>query len=570
MKRHIFALVVAVLFVVLPAKDIIRASTSSYTVEDLGTIGGLVPTVTGMNASGKVSGYVNAPAGPRAVHFTGTAWEYVPGAATYSLAMAINASGDVAGYHLVPAGFLAFRYTAATGVTSTIAPLEGGSIGIGFAINASGEVVGYGDSSAGIRGWRAKPGGATVPLPTLGGTVSMACGINDAGQVVGSATTATGHQQAYRVEADNTVGAHIVPFDGATGSGHACAVDASGRVGGFTTSSNVNRAFVFTGGAPVNVDTFGSAESNVTAAAAGVSVGWYALTNTLRAFVHTDENGSVNLNDLITPGTGWVLEQAFAVNTAGQIAGNGRLNGQPAAFRLTPVSAPQDTTAPVISEVSATPSTVWPPNGELVPVTVSVTQDDDTAVCSLTSLTASAPTPDGSGITGPLTATVRAVGGVTYTLTVTCSDEAGNSSSAATSVVVPPDTTAPVITHLHATPDAVWPPNGKMVPVTVSVSATDDVTATPECSLTSVSSNGGSASDAVKTGPFTANVRAEKNGDGSMRVYSLHVTCSDAAGNTSTGVAPVVVGKDWEAVKAYLRVQYEKLKKQLKVKLNKR
>lgn len=555
MKRHVFAVVVAVLFVVLPAKDIIRASTSSYTVEDLGAIGGLVPTITGMNASGHVSGYVDAATGPRAVYFTGTVWAYVPGVATYSLATAINDRGDVAGYHFAPEGFRAFRYTRSSNTTTTIAALTGGNFAIGFAINATGEVVGYGNSSSGTRGWRAAPNGDTVMLPALGGSSSMACGINDSGWLVGAAATASGHQHPYAVDAGNNV-TEIVPFDGATGFGEACAVDASGRIGGFATSGNVNRAFVYDNGALLNVDTFGSSDSRITATAAGVSVGWYMLANTVSAFRHTDADGSVNLNNLIAPDSGWQLEQAVAVNTTGQIAGNGLLNGVRRAFRLTPVSAPRDTTAPTISAVSATPSTVWPPNGELVNVTVSVEKDDATAVCSIASLT---PDVDGSGSSG-LTATVRAVGGVTYTLTVTCTDEAGNTSlPKSTDVVVPRDTTAPGITHLHATPDAIWPPNGKMVAVAVSVSATDDVDATPECSLTSVS--GGGVYDAVKTGPFTANLRAEKNSDGSVRAYSLHVTCSDDAGNESTGVATVVVGKDPEVVKAFLRAQHAKLKK---------
>ena len=563
MKRHIFGLMLAVLFVVLPAKDSIRASTSAYTVEDLGAIDGLVPTVTGMNVWGQVSGYVNAAAGPRAVRFTGTQWEYMPGVAAYSLALAINDSGDVAGYHFAPEGFRAFRYTRSSNVASSIAPLEGGSFAVGFAINASGEVVGYGDSFSGMRGWRAAPGGPTVMLPTLGGTFGMACGINDNGQVVGSATTAAGHQHPYKVDPGNNV-TDIVPFNGAAGSGQACAIDASGRVGGYATSSSVNRAFVFDNGALLNVDTFGSTDSNVAAVAAGVSVGWYTVSNVVSAFVHTDANGSVNLNDLIAPGSGWQLDQAFAVNTAGRIAGNGRLNGQPRAFRLTPVAAPKDTTAPVITGLSTTPSTVWPPNGALVPVAVSVTATDDTdpaPVCSLTSLTASGPAPDGSGITGALSASVRAAGGVTYTLTVTCTDAAGNSSSRSTDVVVPPDTTAPVISHVQATPDAVWPPNNKMIPVAVSVSATDDVDAEPGCYLASVSANGGSASDAVVTGPFTADVRSEKNSDGSVRVYTLQVKCADNAGNKSYGAATVVVGKDSEAVKAFRSVQRGSSKK---------
>jgi len=563
MKRYLFATALAFLVVVLPGRDAIRASGSSYTVEDLGDIDGLVPTVTGMNASGQVSGYVNADTGPRAVRFTnGIGWEYVPGVSTYSVAMAINASGDVAGYHLVPEGVLAFRYTNGVGAT-TIPPLPGGSFGVGFGINASGEVTGYGDMAAGTRGWRAAPGLPPVMVPALGGD-SMTCGINDAGQIVGSATTATGQTHAYRVDADNLGVTEIVPFDGPSGFGNACAIDAAGRVGGNTTSGGLNRAFRFTSGAPINLDTFASStDSNVSAMANGVSVGAFVAGGVSHAFVHTDVNGSLDLNDLLAPGSGWVLEAATAVNTEGQIAGNGLLNGAARAYRLTPGQS--DTTAPVISEVSATPSRVWPPNGALVPVTVSVTATDDSGAapaCSLTSLTASGPTTDGSGITGPLSAQVRAVGGVTYTLTVTCTDAVGNSSSAATTVVVPPDTTAPVITNVHATPDAIWPPNGKMVPVTVSFSATDDVDSAPKCYLASVS--GGGSNDAVKTGRFTANVRSEKNADGSVRVYSLTVKCSDSAGNKSAGVATVVVGKDSAALKAFLRAQVAKLTQELK------
>ena len=71
---------------------------------------------------------------------------------------------------------------------------------------------------------------------------------------------------------------------------------------------------------------------------------------------------------------------------------------------------------------------------------------------------AGAPAGD-SAITGPFSAGVRAVGGRTYSLRVACSDAAGNSRDASVDVVVPADTTAPVITALSASPDYIWPPN---------------------------------------------------------------------------------------------------------------
>jgi hypothetical protein len=211
-----------------------------------------------------------------------------------------------------------------------------------------------------------------------------------------------------------------------------------------------------------------------------------------------------------------------------------------AATRGVDVVVPPDTTAPSILRLGVTPSTVWPPNGAMVPVTVSVSATDDSGeapVCSLAWISSRGAGPDDSSITGPFTALVRAVGGRTYSLRVACSDAAGNTASSAVDVVVPPDTTAPAITSLTASPSRIWPPNGKMVSVAVSVEATDDVDATPRCALTAIV--GGSSADAVITGTFAASVRANKDA-----VYTLQVMCSDRAGNRSRAGVNVIVLKD--------------------------
>jgi hypothetical protein len=119
-------------------------------------------------------------------------------------------------------------------------------------------------------------------------------------------------------------------------------------------------------------------------------------------------------------------------------------------------------------------------------------------------------------------------------LTVRCSDAAGNSRDGSVDVVVPPDTTAPVIRALVANPSTIWPPNKQVVAVSVRVTATDDVDASPSCALTSIT--GGSAGDARVTGPLTGSVRAEKGNE-----YELLVTCSDHAGNSSEAVTSVSV-----------------------------
>lgn len=114
-----------------------------------------------------------------------------------------------------------------------------------------------------------------------------------------------------------------------------------------------------------------------------------------------------------------------------------------------------DTTPPVIHELRATPKVLWPPNHKMVPVVVTAVSTDscDTVPhCSITDVSSNEPV-EGIGdgdtapdwvVTGDLTVDLRAERsgkgrGRIYTLTVTCSDECGNSSSENTTVLVPHD-----------------------------------------------------------------------------------------------------------------------------------
>jgi HYR domain len=110
------------------------------------------------------------------------------------------------------------------------------------------------------------------------------------------------------------------------------------------------------------------------------------------------------------------------------------------------------------------------------------------------------------------------------------------------------DTRPPVISAISATPNTLWPPDHKMYPVKVSVTATDAVDPSPVCQIVSVASNqptngtgdGDMAPDWKINGPFTLDLRAErsKNQD---RVYTIKVQCSDASANTSSSTVQVRV-----------------------------
>lgn len=114
------------------------------------------------------------------------------------------------------------------------------------------------------------------------------------------------------------------------------------------------------------------------------------------------------------------------------------------------------------------------------------------------------------------------------------------------------DTTSPVIGEILARPGVLWPPNHKMIPVTVAVVATDDSGIAPVCHVAGVSSNepvlgsgdGRTAPDWQITGPLRLNLRAERSGRGEARVYTLPIECQDQAGNTAMGTAAIVVPHD--------------------------
>jgi len=113
---------------------------------------------------------------------------------------------------------------------------------------------------------------------------------------------------------------------------------------------------------------------------------------------------------------------------------------------------PPDTTPPVITEISVNSNILWPPNHAMRSVTVTPTATDavSAVTCAITNITSNEPVsgvgngdqaPDWQGTAG-LTTSLRAErdgrrSGRVYTLTVTCTDEAGNASTRSVGVVVP-------------------------------------------------------------------------------------------------------------------------------------
>jgi len=112
------------------------------------------------------------------------------------------------------------------------------------------------------------------------------------------------------------------------------------------------------------------------------------------------------------------------------------------------------------------------------------------------------------------------------------------------------DEIAPEIA-VSVTPDRLWPPNHKYVTVKATVTASDDVDATPAVRLVSATSSepdnapggadGDTADDVVVVDGRTFRLRAERNEDGDGRVYTVTYEATDDCGNSTQGSATVRV-----------------------------
>ena len=116
-----------------------------------------------------------------------------------------------------------------------------------------------------------------------------------------------------------------------------------------------------------------------------------------------------------------------------------------------------------------------------------------------------------------------------------------------------PDVLPPTVASVSASPNVLWPPNHKMVPVSLTVTASDNCSVVTS-RIVSVTSNepvnglgdGNTAPDWVIIGPLPLLLRSERSGTGTGRVYTITVESSDAAGNKSTAFTTVLVPHDQE------------------------
>jgi len=123
-----------------------------------------------------------------------------------------------------------------------------------------------------------------------------------------------------------------------------------------------------------------------------------------------------------------------------------------------------------------------------------------------------------------------------------------NSATTTTTASNPP----PTITGALANPSVLWPPNHRLVHVTVDYNVTDNCPLPPDSCTLSVTSNepingtgdGDTFPDWIVLDDHHVLLRAERAGNGNGRIYTITITCTDSGGNSSHQSVTVSVPHD--------------------------
>lgn len=223
----------------------------------------------------------------------------------------------------------------------------GGTYSFAVSVNNQGVVVGAsdlpGDTSRHAFLWD----GTLHDLDTLGGTQSSPSSVNDANEVVGSASTA-GDAAVHAVLWQPGMPPRDLDTFGGKSSSASKITNNHQVIGNWTATNGDQHAFVWDAqSGSVDLGSLGGGFYTLAydINEHGQIVG-EALISPQNPHAFIWANGAMtDLNDLVAPGSGWTLTFAAAINDAGEIIGQGTLNGVAHAFLLTPISSAPNVTA---------------------------------------------------------------------------------------------------------------------------------------------------------------------------------------------------------------------------------
>ncbi len=324
----------------------------AYIAMPLGSLGGTSIYGTGIDAGGRVVGWGDTDAAG-AVHRH--AFLYVNGVLTdlatlaggsQSFSYAINDAGQVAGASNSAGTSVAHAVLFGAGTIVDLNPTLQAQSSTAYGIDARGDIAGgfrVGATGTAVHAYRYRAAnGTTTDLGTFGGTTSQAYGINVFGAVTGFAHTPSQDAHAFRYDDGGLV--DIGTLGGVTSIGYG--IGPGGQIVGesLLAGGAGPHAFFHDGATMYDLGTFGGPTSKALAINAAESIVGESTNapGVSRAFVYT-AGIMVDLNTVTSGLGGAALTTATAINDAGQIVAMScsALLVCQQAFRLDPVPAPK-------------------------------------------------------------------------------------------------------------------------------------------------------------------------------------------------------------------------------------
>ncbi len=327
-----------------------------YELVDLGTLGGTVSFALDVNDRGWVTGtsrYTTAHSRLHAFY-----WEpgrmvdlgYLPGV-EFSRGYAINNAGVVVGESDNDAS-KAFAWTEATGLFNL--GTLGGPTAVAHDLNDAGIVVGASSDGTTVRPFKRLPDGTFVDLGTVRGTpdsFGRAWAINRAGAIAGVSRNATDSTSQATLWVPGEAPRNLGSLQDGEQYSQAYALNDRLEVVGSsvrgkaspTSSTDLYRPFHWHEGEMTELPLLAYAPEWMHGEAKGINncgdiVGYVArLHNSPTsggAAVLWREGQVYELNTLIPPASGWLLQSAEAINERGDIVGYGNFAGSTRAYLL--------------------------------------------------------------------------------------------------------------------------------------------------------------------------------------------------------------------------------------------
>jgi probable HAF family extracellular repeat protein len=303
----------------------------SYTITNLGSLGGTASVPVEVNNRGEVVGYsltANNAAAHAFLYNHGRMIDLGTLGGTTSEATSVSAKGVVVGMsYIAPGSTQVDAFIKRGGKLRDLGQLNPAFAEAGvISINAGGDIAGL---SAGGYNALIHRHGMNIDLGSLSSLGSIAKDINDSGEVVGFSTTAllppangssqpiaTFHAFLYR---DGTI-IDLGTLGGADSTANS--INDRGAVAGFSLTANnaATHAFVYRSGTMTDLGTLGGRDSIAAAINDEGAVVGTSLTSTGVPHAFIDVHGRMaDLNSEIPAQSGFVITTAAGINDHGQI-----------------------------------------------------------------------------------------------------------------------------------------------------------------------------------------------------------------------------------------------------------